>query len=184
MRKEKIEPLKLFIILFALFISIASITISTYTYFKYKKVYDSDGDLPILKINATINTADFNSLKNIIYNGQSGEDIVVTLNTTGNNTKGLVRVKVAVSWSNLLNNTTYNTNNELVTACKVTYNTDIWQEKNGFLYLKTALDKNSEVELFSSVKFGENLPSEYRGEAVDIYLITEIYQENNVPGNW
>lgn len=181
---KKVSFDKIFIILLLAIFVMSAITLSTTAYFKFRKVFDGNGNLPILNIDYKINTGDIDSLKNIVYNGQVDEQISVALTTSGNNVSGKVRAKVGISWSNSLNNTPYNNNNEIVTACEIVYQTSLWEQRNGFFYLKSLMEKDGEIELFSSIKFGEALPDEYRGENVSIYLILEIYQDYNLPANW
>jgi len=160
-----------------------SLVYSSMAYYRFKKVYSGDGELPILNINYTFTSGNENLLKNITYNGQSSENIAINVNTFGNNLTGLVRVKIFPSWQNTLSNSVYNSENEIVYACFVKYNTNVWQDIDGWLYLNNPMQKDSEVELFSEVVFND-LSDNYRGKKLDIYIIYEIYQTNNLPANW
>ncbi|MBE5746116.1 MAG: hypothetical protein E7359_02385 [Clostridiales bacterium] len=183
MKSVKIKGL-LLILLMATFI-VSCLTFTTQAYFKYYKTFEGEGDLPILNINYTISTNNSNSLKDIVYNGQNTENISVKINTNGNNIAGVVRVKVLPVWESGLNNTPYNQENIIVKACGVSYDTNVWEEKNGYLYLKNVIEKDNEIELFSAITFGDLLTNDYRGESVDINLILEIYQKDyNLPENW
>lgn len=163
-------------------IVISIITLSSLAYFNYKKIYEGSGNLPILNIYSTVLDSEAD-LKNIIYNGQSSNYAEVKLNTNGNNISGLVRVKIAYVWAGSLSNTTYDDEGNLIKACDVNYDTTIWEEKNGYLYLKSSLEPDNEVTLFSEIIFG-NLSDNYRGKKVDLYLMCEIYQTSNLPENW
>lgn len=179
---QKKKNVKILLSLIISIITLSIITLSSIAYFNYKKVYEGSGNLPILNINSTVIESEAD-LKNIIYNGQTQEFVTVKLNSNGNNVSGLVRVKVAYVWSGSLSNITYDDENNLIKACDVNYDTALWQEKNGYLYLKSSLEPDQEVTLFSEITFG-NLSDNYRGKRVDLYLICEIYQTANLPEDW
>lgn len=180
--EQKKNYVKISLSLIIALIVISIITISSIAYFNYKKVYEGNGNLPILHINSTVLDSEAD-LKNIVYNGQDSKYAEVKLNTNGNNINGLVRVKIAYVWSGSLSNITYDDENNLIKACDVNYDTALWQEKNGYLYLKSSLEPDQEVTLFSEITFG-NLSDNYRGKKVDLYLICEIYQTANLPEDW
>lgn len=180
--KQKKKNVKILLSLIISIITLSIITLSSIAYFNYKKVYEGSGNLPILNINSTVIESEAD-LKNIIYNGQTQEFVTVKLNSNGNNVSGFVRVKIAYVWSGSLSNTTYDIDGNLIKACDVNYDKTLWQEKNGYLYLKSGLEPDKEVTLFSEIIFG-NLSDNYRGKKVDLYLICEIYQTSNLPENW
>lgn len=172
------------IIILAVLCFVLSINLSS-AYFKYKKVYEGSGELPILNIDYKINSVSGKAepLKNIVYLGQNREEISVLLNTQGNNINGKVRVKVGIVWSNSLNNTPLNDLSEQVTACKLNVDVSKWEFKDNCYYLKEDLKPNSEIALFEGLLFDPNL-SEYLGNSVSVYLIVEIYQSTNLPEDW
>ena len=180
--EQKKNYVKISLSLIIALIVISIITLSSIAYFNYKKVYEGNGNLPVLNIYSTVLDSE-DELKDIIYNGQTQEFVTVKLNSNGNNVGGLVRVKVAYVWSGSLSNTTYDDENNLIKACDVNYDNSLWQEKNGYLYLISSLEPDQEVTLFSEIVFG-NLSDNYRGKKVDLYLICEIYQTSNLPENW
>ena len=185
LRKVKKEKIWLTILLVVLTILI--LTTSTHAYFNFKKVYEGSGNLPKLNINYTVSGNNPNALKNISFTGQANNNITVTLNTLENNISGYVRVKVGIVWSNSLNNTPYNDNNDIVTACAInntiSENANLWQLNNGYYYLIQPMEKDTEVVLFDQIIFGESLSS-YYGERVSLYIFAEIYQTTNLPENW
>ena len=182
-----VKNLKVWLIVLVTLLSILLVSTTTLAYFNYIKVYEEQGYLPKLNISYTISGNNPESLRNIYYSGQDAENITVKLTSYGNNISGYVRVKVAISWSNSLNNTPYNDNNQIVTACDISNyeisNRNKWEKRNGFYYLKEPMAKDSEVVLFDQIVFGEYLSS-YVGERVSIYIIAEIYQTTNLPENW
>lgn len=182
-----IKKLKIGLATLLAILGVLILSTTTLAYFNFKKVYEGEGNLPILNIEYQILGGTKDSLKNIVYNGQESNKITVILNTEGNNVSGCVRAKVVAVWSNSLNNTPYNDDNVIVTACKVSNSNptskDLWEFKNGYYYLKEPLQKESYVVLFDSIDFGEKI-SAYRGEKVSIYVFTEIYQTTNLPQNW
>ena len=184
---KTIKILKVWLYFLIAFLTILILSTSTIAYFNFKKVYEGEGSLPKLNINYTVSGGSEDVLKNITYTGQSTNSVIVKLNTLENNVGGYVRAKVAFVWSNSLNNTPYNDNNELVTACKVSNslneNSNLWEFRNGYFYLKQAMEKDTEVVLFDTIVFAESLTT-YRGERVSIYIIAEIYQTTNLPSNW
>ena len=179
-KNRNLNKLKILLIYLISIFIVSALSFSTIAYFNFKKIYEGEGELPKLNIYSTVSTGDVSSLRNIAYTGQSSENIAVKLNTEGNNISGYVRVKVSVVWVNFLNNTPYNDKNELVTACSVSNskaeNAALWEERNGYFYLKAPMEKNTEVTLFDKINFANDLPIAYRGERVSIYVIAEIYQ--------
>lgn len=180
--KEKYKSLKIYLIAYIALIVMIILSITSFAYFSFKKVYEGGGDLPVLHINYTFASGNDNAMKNIVYNGQQSENVAVNINTNGNNLNGLVRAKIVYSWANSLSNLTYKDGN-VVKACSVSYNGSVWEEDNGYLYLIQQMEPDTEIELFSDISF-ENLPNNYRGNAVSVYLICEICQTNNLPTNW
>lgn len=180
---QKTKNIKVILCLLFIITILSVITFSSLAYFNFSKVFEGGGELPILHIDKSFINGDETSLKNIYYNGQIGQNLTVKLNTNGNNIGGYVRVKIAYAWSGSLSNITYNTSHELVNACSVDYDENIWQEKNGYIYLKNEMLKDSEIVLFENIIF-DSLTEDYRGNKVDIYLICEIYQKTNLPENW
>lgn len=175
---------KFVVILLLACIIFSSLSFSTLAYFKFQKTFLGDGVLPILNINYKLSNNDPLSLVNLVYNGQESEEIGVFINTNGNNISGRVRLRAAISWSNSLSNKTYNNNNELISACFITYNNSLWEERNNAIYLKQPMEKDTEIEAVISIGFGENLPETYRGKSVLIKIFVDIYQDYNLPENW
>lgn len=184
-KTNKILKVWLYCLIALLTILILSTT--SIAYFNFKKVYEGEGNLPKLNINYTISGGTTASLNNISYTGQPSNSLTVTLNTNENNVSGYVRVYVGFVWSNSLNNTPYNDNNQVVNACSVSNslqeNASLWEYRNGYYYLKQAMEKDTEVVLFDTIVFGEAISS-YRGERVTIYIVADIYQTTNLPENW
>jgi len=180
-----VKSLKIWLVFLLAILTILIISTTTLAYFNFLKVYEGAGNLPKLNISYSVSGGNVENLRNITYTGQSSNDITVILSTYENNISGYVRAKVAISWSNSLNNTPYNDNNELVKACDVknTINENLWEYKNGYYYLKTLLEKDKEVVLFNQVSFADGITT-YRGERVSIYILAEIYQTTNLPENW
>lgn len=182
--KEKTNSLIITIMISLVIVLSGLLTFSSIAFFKFEKSFTGSGTLPILKIDYSINTNNKDSLKNISYNGQESQNIEVKISTNGNNISGFVRIKVAIVWTNLLNNTPYDDSNEQITACDLNYDDSVWTKKaNNYYYLNDAMEENQEIVFFSNILFG-NLPEEYRGQQVSIYLITEIFQTSNLPENW
>lgn len=184
---EKIKTLKICLISLVVFLSLLILSTTTLAYFNFKKVYEGEGNLPKLNLDYAVVGGSANSLRNIPYSGQTSQDITVSISSYENTIKGYVRVKVGIVWSNSLNNTPYNDYNQLVTACNVsnkdTQNANLWEYKNGYYYLKEAMEKDTEIVLFDEIIFAEGISS-YLGERVSIYVFVEIYQTTNLPENW
>ena len=178
--KRTILKLALYFTLIAMLIAMCSLT--TIAYFKFQKVYDGVGELPILNLQSEIKNA--TTLKNLSYNGETEKNISLNLTSTGNNMAGFVRVKAVIVWSNALNNTPEGENGAQIIACSLNYDNSVWEKREGYLYLKEALNNNSEVIVFDKIIFDENIPQNYLGENVSVYLFAEIYQEANFPSNW
>lgn len=182
MTKVKKIEIILITVLMLIIISL-SVSLSS-AYFKYKKQFSSDGDLPILNINYTINPGGESALNEIYYQPHD-IDVSVDLSTEGNNINGYVRVYVLISWINGLNNTPRDNEGNLLTACKVEYDENLWEVRNGYYYLKSEfMTPDTKVNLFNKVVFSTSLPDTYVGEAVKIKVLAEIYQATNKPENW
>jgi hypothetical protein len=184
---KKVKILKRLLYLSIVLFAVLIVSTTSIAYFTFKKVYEGDGNLPKLNLYYSVSGATTDVLRNISYNGQASNSITVKLNTMENNVSGYVRAKVAIYWSNSLNNTPYDDNNKLVIACEVlnsnAENANLWEFKNGYFYLKEPMEKDTEVTLFDTIKFAENITA-YRGERVSLIIIAEIYQTTNLPENW
>lgn len=182
MKKTKSKILLSIITLFVVICSCLIVHVSS-AYFGYKKALISNGVLPILKIEYSINTNDKNSLRNISFSGQAEENISVSFSTFGNNIAGSVRVEVGISWSNSLDSTPTIGDNP-TEACYLEFDKEVWQKQGNYYYLIDPMEKDSEIEFFSKICFAENIPSNYRGQTVSIYLIPAIYQTTSLPQDW
>lgn len=180
MKKTKIT--KSLIVVLSFFMCVLLVC-STSAYFNFLKSFEGAGNLPVLKIDYEVTGGSVDSLKNIVYNGQTEVNLSVNLTTNGNNISGYVRVKVGFIWSNNLSNKTYSSSQQLIDACSINYDTSLWNLKNDYLYLKSPIEKDSSVNLFSKITFGD-VNNSYRGEEVSIHLFNEIYQTTNLPQNW
>lgn len=182
--KRKNKTLILFFsLVLCLLLALASFT--SLAYFKFSKVFDGEGQLPILNIDYKVSTGLASDLRNITYSNQTETPVGVTISTEGNNMGGYVRVKVVVSWSNNLNNTPQNDGGSVITACAVAYDETSWEYRNGCYYYNGIMPKDSNIVLFEKINFHEEIPlNTYLGETVTIVIIPEIYQQVNLPENW
>ncbi|MGN1208424.1 MAG: hypothetical protein ACI4TI_03045, partial [Christensenellales bacterium] len=121
----KVKKIGITLIIALLLIAISLSVSLSVAYFKYKKQFISSGDLPILNIDYQISTNDKNSLNEIYYQPQN-VDISVDLTTEGNNINGYVRVYVMISWINGLNNTPRDSEGQLLTACSLECDQNVW----------------------------------------------------------
>lgn len=180
---------KFVIICLTLVVIALSVSFSS-AYFKYKKQFTSNGELPILKIGLGENSSIESNITEKTYN-LNDESFVVTLSTMGNNINGYVRVYVMISWVDGLSNTKLNSEGNLEAVCSLVYDETVWEirgdETNGYYYyLKSdnLVEPDQEIELFNTIHFNNNFASDYQYESVEIVIIAEIYQATNKPANW
>ena len=165
-------------LLVSIFATLSFLIPITFAYFRFMKVYDGEGYLPILKIDYIVENGNKNSLKNISYDGQDAQNVVVKITTMGNNIGGYVRAKIVVIWQNQANNIIEKDGN-YVEACKVVVSQDFVYE-NGYYYSLDKIEPDLQKVLIEKICF-ENLPNEYRSQKVDIVITVDIVQSKE---NW
>ena len=162
----------------------------TSAYFKYRKYFNSSGELPILNIGLGENSSIESNITEKTYN-LNDENFVVTLSTAGNNISGYVRAYVMIGWIDGLSNTKLNSEGSMETVCSLIYDETVWEirgdETNGYYYyLKSdqPVEPDQEIELFNTIHFNDNFVSDYLYKDVEIVILAEIYQATNKPENW
>lgn len=152
---------------------------TTLAYFKFSTYYFSEGNLPILKLHANVESINGNALAEILYLGQN-EKVEVKFSTAGNNVAGKLRVSVVFVWDNqTLKNNPQNSSGETILAATVElFNPELFRAEGNTFYLKENFEKDTEIVFTKTIKFAEDLPNEYLGHKVKVYILADLIQTN------
>lgn len=178
MKTEKVKILKIILLLLIIIESISIIAFSSLAYFKFQKIYEGNGDLPILNISKKLIDemgVVHNNEINSTYNGQDESAIKLIIDTNGNNINGFVRVKINVSWTS---------SNLVADTISFNYDTSIWEIRNGIFYSINPIEPEQEMVLFDKIIFSDET-TDYQDQSFKLRIfLCEIHQTINLPENW
>lgn len=176
-RKNKITLIGIYLCLIMLLLTLFSTSLA---YFKFSTYYYSEGNLPYLKLHANVESINGSkALTEILYLGQN-EQIEVKFSTAGNTISGKLRVIVMFEWDDLsLKNNPENADGQKILAATIELaNPDLFDVSGNTFYLKENFKPNEEITFMTAVKFAEDLPSEYLGHKVQVYILADLIQVN------
>lgn len=180
MDKRKSSWLLLTLKLFAVIILLSTLISTSLAYFKFSTYFYSEGKLPYLKLHANVESVNGSvALADITYLGQD-ENIEIKFSTLGNNVAGKLRVIVSFVWDdgNLINNPE-NADGERILAGTVELaNPELFTAENNTFYLKENFEPNEEIVFITKIKFADDIPSNYLGKKVQVYILADLIQTN------
>lgn len=178
-KKNKLAliSLNIFAIMFLLILLISS----TFAYFKFSTYFYSEGKLPYLKLYANVESIDGSqALANIKYTGQTEQEVEVKFSTQGNTVSGKLRVMVIFEWDdNSLPNNPTNAEGETILAATIELDSpDLFDASNNIFKMKENFEPDSTITFMTAVKFAQDLPNDYLGHNVQVYILADLIQTN------
>ena len=180
MIKRKNNSLLITLHLFAIIILLFTLISSTLAYFKFSTYYYSEGNLPHLQLHANVQSVnESEALADILYLGQN-ESVEIKFSTAGNNIPGKLRVMVIFVWSDpTLKNNPENADGQTILAATVELaHPELFTSEGNTFYLIDYFQPNEEIVFMTAIKFAEDLPSEYLGNSVQVYILADLIQTN------
>lgn len=180
MDKRKNKWLNLSLQVFAIVFLFLTTISTSMAYFKFSTYFYSEGNLPYLKLHANVESVNGSeALANITYLGQD-ETLEIKFSTLGNNVAGKLRVIVSFVWNdgNLKNNFEDETGNRVLAGTVELANPELFNAEENTFYLIDNFEPNEEIVFITKIKFAENLPSEYLGQNVQVYILADLIQTN------
>lgn len=164
----------------AIIILFSTLISTTIAYFKFSTYFYSEGNLPCLKLYANVESINGDeALANILYLGQN-EQVEVKFSTAGNNVAGKLRVMVVFVWEDatLKNNPTNENGDTILAATVELANPELFTADGNTFYLNSNFEPNEEITFMTAIKFAEDLPSDYLGNRVQVYILADLIQTN------
>lgn len=180
MVKRKNSWLLITLNLFAIIILLFTLISSTLAYFKFSTYYYSEGSLPYLKLHANVESVNGSeALADILYLGQD-EQVEIKFSTLGNNIPGKLRVMVMFVWddSSLKNNPENEDGQTILAATVELAQPELFRSEGNTFYLINNFLPNEEIVFMTAIKFAEDLPNDYLGHHVQVYILADLIQTN------